>query len=233
MRSRASSAGFGSHPSTSRSPTATDRPDYAHGSHPLCTRSWEAPIGTRSSPIDARAPATGCVEGRPRAPHPVTDGRRSKGSTVWLQQAAEAAQRSTRRPVRPQAGTQPAQAVGSDRATGRSAGDRSVAGRVYLPLSCRWNDRSLAPDPATSGAHPTGSSGKSPRPSPRSRRSGPRYWHDRCAPGRTPPAPGIGELVPTDLGAPELYLNRERRISTSVGVCSTRRRTTEFRCSSA
>ena len=27
--------------------------------------------------------------------------------------------------------------------------------------------------------------------------------------GRTPPAPGIGELVPTDLGAPELYLNRE------------------------
>src|SRR5687767_7381212 len=28
-------------------------------------------------------------------------------------------------------------------------------------------------------------------------------------PGRTPPAPGIGELVPTELGAPELYLNRE------------------------
>ncbi len=28
-------------------------------------------------------------------------------------------------------------------------------------------------------------------------------------PGRTPAAPGIGELVPTDLGAPELYLNRE------------------------
>src|SRR5512141_2194332 len=28
-------------------------------------------------------------------------------------------------------------------------------------------------------------------------------------PGRTPPAPGIGEIVPTDLGAPELYLNRE------------------------
>ncbi|HEU0029838.1 MAG TPA: polyphosphate kinase 1 [Kofleriaceae bacterium] len=27
--------------------------------------------------------------------------------------------------------------------------------------------------------------------------------------GRTPPAPGIGEIVPTDLGAPELYLNRE------------------------
>src|SRR5678816_2722030 len=27
--------------------------------------------------------------------------------------------------------------------------------------------------------------------------------------GRTPPAPGIGELVPTDLNAPELYLNRE------------------------
>ncbi len=28
-------------------------------------------------------------------------------------------------------------------------------------------------------------------------------------PGRTPPAPGIGDLVPTDLNAPELYLNRE------------------------
>jgi polyphosphate kinase len=27
--------------------------------------------------------------------------------------------------------------------------------------------------------------------------------------GRTPPAPGIGEIVPTDLNAPELYLNRE------------------------
>jgi polyphosphate kinase len=29
------------------------------------------------------------------------------------------------------------------------------------------------------------------------------------APGRTPPAPALGEVVPTDLGAPELYLNRE------------------------
>jgi polyphosphate kinase len=28
-------------------------------------------------------------------------------------------------------------------------------------------------------------------------------------PGRTPPAAGIGDLVPTDLNAPELYLNRE------------------------
>src|ERR1041384_4912976 len=28
-------------------------------------------------------------------------------------------------------------------------------------------------------------------------------------PGRTPPAPGTGDIVPTDLGAPELYLNRE------------------------
>jgi polyphosphate kinase len=27
--------------------------------------------------------------------------------------------------------------------------------------------------------------------------------------GRTPPAPGIGDIIPTDLGAPELYLNRE------------------------
>jgi len=28
-------------------------------------------------------------------------------------------------------------------------------------------------------------------------------------PGRTPPAPGIGDFAPTDLNAPELYLNRE------------------------
>src|SRR5678815_1716201 len=28
-------------------------------------------------------------------------------------------------------------------------------------------------------------------------------------PGRTPPAPSLGEIVPTELGAPELYLNRE------------------------
>lgn len=28
-------------------------------------------------------------------------------------------------------------------------------------------------------------------------------------PGRTPPAPSLGELVPSDLSAPELYLNRE------------------------
>jgi polyphosphate kinase len=28
-------------------------------------------------------------------------------------------------------------------------------------------------------------------------------------PGRTPPAPGIADFAPTDLGAPELYLNRE------------------------
>src|SRR3954468_18110508 len=27
--------------------------------------------------------------------------------------------------------------------------------------------------------------------------------------GRTPPAPALGDMVPTDLGAPELYLNRE------------------------
>src|SRR6185503_15862930 len=27
--------------------------------------------------------------------------------------------------------------------------------------------------------------------------------------GRTPPAPSLGDIVPTDLGAPELYLNRE------------------------
>src|SRR5215510_2126891 len=27
--------------------------------------------------------------------------------------------------------------------------------------------------------------------------------------GRTPPAPALGDIVPTDLGAPELYLNRE------------------------
>src|SRR5438477_5075143 len=29
------------------------------------------------------------------------------------------------------------------------------------------------------------------------------------AAGRTPPAPALGDIVPTDLGAPELYLNRE------------------------
>ncbi len=29
------------------------------------------------------------------------------------------------------------------------------------------------------------------------------------APGRTPPAPALGDTVPTDLGSPELYLNRE------------------------
>ena len=28
-------------------------------------------------------------------------------------------------------------------------------------------------------------------------------------PGRTPPAPAIGDIVPTSLDAPELYLNRE------------------------
>jgi polyphosphate kinase len=28
-------------------------------------------------------------------------------------------------------------------------------------------------------------------------------------PGRTPPAPGIGDITPTDLASPELYLNRE------------------------
>jgi hypothetical protein len=27
--------------------------------------------------------------------------------------------------------------------------------------------------------------------------------------GRTPPAPALGDIVPSDLGAPELYLNRE------------------------
>src|SRR3954468_20092475 len=27
--------------------------------------------------------------------------------------------------------------------------------------------------------------------------------------GRTPPAPALGDILPTDLGAPELYLNRE------------------------
>src|SRR5690242_3258265 len=27
--------------------------------------------------------------------------------------------------------------------------------------------------------------------------------------GRTPPAPSLGDIIPTDLGAPELYLNRE------------------------
>ncbi|HEY3807406.1 MAG TPA: polyphosphate kinase 1 [Kofleriaceae bacterium] len=61
-------------------------------------------------------------------------------------------------------------------------------------------ERSLAP-PDTSGVHrlelvPEIGETRQPRTS-------------TDVPGRTPPAPGIGDLVPTDLNAPELYLNRE------------------------
>ncbi|HEY1813430.1 MAG TPA: polyphosphate kinase 1 [Kofleriaceae bacterium] len=61
-------------------------------------------------------------------------------------------------------------------------------------------ERSLAP-PDISGAHrlelvPEIGETRHPRTS-------------TDVPGRTPPAPGVGDLVPTDLNSPELYLNRE------------------------
>lgn len=59
----------------------------------------------------------------------------------------------------------------------------------------------MAPDPASSGVHRLE---LVPEPEPRERRT-----TVDLPIGRTPPAPGIGDIVPTDLGAPELYLNRE------------------------
>src|SRR5687767_13052497 len=59
---------------------------------------------------------------------------------------------------------------------------------------------SVAADPATSGVHRL-ELVEEPRERPSLR--------NIDVPGRTPAAPGIGEIVPTDLGAPELYLNRE------------------------
>src|SRR5262245_45476833 len=59
----------------------------------------------------------------------------------------------------------------------------------------------LAPDPATSGVHRLEIVPEEPKER--------ALLRNFDVPGRTPPAPGIGELVPTDLGAPELYLNRE------------------------
>src|SRR5688572_11976585 len=59
---------------------------------------------------------------------------------------------------------------------------------------------SIASDPTTSGVHRL-ELVEEPRERPSLRAID--------VPGRTPPAPGIGELVPTDLNAPELYLNRE------------------------
>src|SRR5262245_7591175 len=59
----------------------------------------------------------------------------------------------------------------------------------------------VAPDPAASGVHRLELVPEEPRDRPSLRAID--------VPGRTPPAPGIGEIVPTDLNAPELYLNRE------------------------
>ncbi len=58
----------------------------------------------------------------------------------------------------------------------------------------------VAPEPQSSGVHRLELLSE-PEPRPTLKLEIP--------PGRTPPAPGIGEIVPTDLGAPELYLNRE------------------------
>ena len=62
-------------------------------------------------------------------------------------------------------------------------------------------ERPLASDPATSGVHRLELVPEEPRERPAAR--------NVDAAGRTPPAPGIGEIAPTDLNAPELYLNRE------------------------
>jgi polyphosphate kinase len=62
-------------------------------------------------------------------------------------------------------------------------------------------ERPIAPEAAASGVHRLELVPEEPRDRPSLR------TYD--IPGRTPPAPGIGEIVPTDLGAPELYLNRE------------------------
>ena len=61
-------------------------------------------------------------------------------------------------------------------------------------------ERPLSKEATTSGVHRLELVPEEPRERPRS------Y---EIPPGRTPPAPRIGEIVPTDLGAPELYLNRE------------------------
>src|SRR3954464_12171668 len=52
--------------------------------------------------------------------------------------------------------------------------------------------------------------GREPRePEPRDARDHRPALRAVEPPGRTPPAPALGDVVPTDLGAPELYLNRE------------------------
>src|SRR6187551_2783327 len=61
---------------------------------------------------------------------------------------------------------------------------------------------SVASDPTTSGVHRLELVTEEPRERPSLRSI-------EIPAGRTPPAPGIGEIVPTDLSAPELYLNRE------------------------
>ncbi|HEX5060510.1 MAG TPA: polyphosphate kinase 1 [Kofleriaceae bacterium] len=60
---------------------------------------------------------------------------------------------------------------------------------------------SIAPDPTTSGVHRLELVTEEPRERPSLR--------NFDVPGRTPIAPGVGDIVPTDLNAPELYLNRE------------------------
>src|SRR6185503_13638770 len=62
-------------------------------------------------------------------------------------------------------------------------------------------ERPSVADPTTSGVHRLELVTEEPRERPSLR--------SFEISGRTPPAPGIGDLVPTDLGAPELYLNRE------------------------
>src|SRR4026209_1489997 len=62
-------------------------------------------------------------------------------------------------------------------------------------------ERPSVADPTISGVHRLELVTEEPRTRPSLRSFG--------VSGRAPPAPGIGDLVPTDLGAPELYLNRE------------------------
>jgi polyphosphate kinase len=62
-------------------------------------------------------------------------------------------------------------------------------------------ERPLASDPTTSGVHRLEIVPEEPRERTSQR--------NIDIPGRTPPAPGIGDVVPNDLAAPELYLNRE------------------------
>ena len=66
------------------------------------------------------------------------------------------------------------------------------------------SDRPLAVVPELSGVHRLVDPEAEPRERPSIRLADP---HGQI--GRTPPAPGISDVIPTDLGAHELYLNRE------------------------